>query len=263
MQGGADDGCQGGSGGDGGDGGDGGSDGGDGGDGGGWNCTTKDSCLSLPSSKENFCPKPGAAHSAPFQPSPYESVMLRVHVAPSATASGTLEVYGAPPLSVVPSEQLRLQPTSASYLPAEQAIVEDKCGDDGGGEGDGGGGLGEGGEGGDGGGEGGEGGDCGGWNCTTKEAAPWKPNGRERACPKSGAAHSAPFQPSPNESVMLRVHVAPSATASGTLEVYGAPPLSVVPSEQLRLQPTSASYLPAEQVIVEESTIVPPSDRAS
>eukprot|EP00964_Phaeocystis_antarctica_P129761 scaffold93638_cov54-Phaeocystis_antarctica.AAC.1 len=32
--------------------------------------------------------------------------MLSVHVAPSATANGSLEVYGAPPLSVVSSEQV-------------------------------------------------------------------------------------------------------------------------------------------------------------
>ena len=51
--------------------------------------------------------------------------MSRVHVAPSATANGTLEVYGAPPLSVVPSEQLRPQPTSLGYDPLEQVIVED------------------------------------------------------------------------------------------------------------------------------------------
>ena len=51
---------------------------------------------------------------------------------------------------------------------------------------------------------------------------------------------------------MLSVHVAPSATANGTLEVYGAPPLSVVPSEQLRLQTTSSGYVPPEQVIAEE-----------
>eukprot|EP00964_Phaeocystis_antarctica_P046884 scaffold27098_cov53-Phaeocystis_antarctica.AAC.3 len=55
---------------------------------------------------------------------------------------------------------------------------------------------------------------------------------------------------------MLRVHVAPSATANDTLEVYGAPPLSVVSSEQLRLQPTSPGYdppaCPPEQVIAEE-----------
>ena len=117
-------------GGDGGDGGDGGGDGGDGGDGGsnggegggggcrgdsggdggavGWNCTTKDLVPWLPSRKEKLCPRPGADHSAPFQPSPYLSVMSRVHTAPSATANGTLEVYGAPPLSVVLSEQLRL-----------------------------------------------------------------------------------------------------------------------------------------------------------
>jgi hypothetical protein len=136
------------------------------GDGGGWNCTTKDSlpCLG-PLAKEKVCPKPGADHSAPFQPSPYESVMSRVHVAPSATANGTLEVYAAPPLSVVPSEQLRLQPTSLGYDPLEQAIVEDV--DVGSGEGDGGGELGDGGggegEGGSGEGDGGGGlGDSGG-----------------------------------------------------------------------------------------------------
>ena len=103
--------------------------------------------------------------------------MLRVHVAPSATANGTLEVYGAPPLSVVPSEQLRLQPTSLGYEPLEQVIAEEVVkaggenggdggdggcgggGDGGGGEGEGGGGEGEGGGseggGGNGGGDGG------------------------------------------------------------------------------------------------------------
>ena len=90
------------------------------------------------------------------------------------------------------------------------------------------------------GGEGGKGGDGGGWNCATKDLVPWPPPAKEKLCPKPGAAHSASFQPSPYESVMSRVHVAPSATANGKLEVYGAPPLSVVPSEQLRLQPTSS-----------------------
>ena len=51
---------------------------------------------------------------------------------------------------------------------------------------------------------------------------------------------------------MSRVHDAPSATANGKLEAYGAPPLSVVPSEQLRLQLTSPGYEPPEQVIAEE-----------
>ena len=51
---------------------------------------------------------------------------------------------------------------------------------------------------------------------------------------------------------MSRVHVAPSATASGTLDAYGAPPLSVLSSEQVRLQPTSPGYDPLEQVIAEE-----------
>merc|ERR1740124_1118426 len=118
--------------------------GGDVGGEGGWNCTTKDLVPWRPSAKEKLCPKPGAAHSAPFQPSPYESVISRVHVAPRGTANGALEVYayGAPPLSVVPSEQLRLQPTSSGHDPLEQVIAEEMVDGNGGGEG------GEGGEGG-------------------------------------------------------------------------------------------------------------------
>ena len=159
-------------------------------------------------------------------------------------------LYGAPPLSVVSSEQLRLQPTSFAYDPPEQVIAEEMVGDNGGDGGDespeptspepepgspGGEGLGDGG-----GGDGGDGGAvC--WNCTTKNLVPCLPFAKEKVCPKPGAAHSFPFQPSPYESVIFRVHVAPRATANGALEVfpYGAPPLSVVPSEQLRLQPTS------------------------
>ena len=82
-----------------------------------------------------------------------------MHVAPSATASGTLEVYGAPPLSVAPSEQLRLQPTSPGHDPLEQVIVEGTVGEGGDGGGDGGnsGDSGNSGDGGNGGGEDGEG----------------------------------------------------------------------------------------------------------
>eukprot|EP00964_Phaeocystis_antarctica_P045332 scaffold26085_cov34-Phaeocystis_antarctica.AAC.1 len=58
--------------------------------------------------------------------------MSSLHVAPSATTNGSLEVYGAPPLSVVSSEQLRLQPTSSRYNPLEQVIAEEMVGDDGG-----------------------------------------------------------------------------------------------------------------------------------
>ena len=84
-----------------------------GGDGGGaahGSSTTKDSlpCL-VPLAKAKVFPKPGAAHSARFQPSPYASAMIRVHVAPSATANGTPALYGAPPSAAAPSEQLRLQ----------------------------------------------------------------------------------------------------------------------------------------------------------
>ena len=76
------------------------------------------------------------------------SVISRVHFAPTATANGWLEVYGARPLSVVPSEQLRIQPiqpTSLGSTPLEQVIAEEMVGDDGG-------------EGCEGGGDGGEGG---------------------------------------------------------------------------------------------------------
>ena len=74
--------------------------------------------------------------------------MLSVQSALSATANGKLEAYGAPSLSVVPSEQLRLQPTSPGYEPPEQVIIEEIAGDgEGGGEvGSEGGGSGEGGE---------------------------------------------------------------------------------------------------------------------
>ena len=222
---GGDDGGEGGEGGDGGDGGGrgcgggggegfgggGGCEGGEGGEGGesgglgGWNCTTKDLFPWSPSAKNKLCPKPGAAHSAPFQPSPYSSVMSRVHVAPSATANGTLEVYGAHSLSVVPSEQMRLQPTSSGSSPSEQVIAEEI----------------DGAAGGEGGGDGGDGRD-GGWNCTTKDS-PRSPNScsqsetKETLCPKPGAAHTAPF-PSPQKHAMLKVHVVPSATTSGKLK---------------------------------------------
>ena len=61
-----------------------------------------------------------------------------MHVAPNATANGILKLegYDAPPLSVVPSEQLRLQPTSLGYDPLEQVIAEESGGGEGGGGGD-------------------------------------------------------------------------------------------------------------------------------
>ena len=64
---------------------------------------------------------------------------------------------------------------------------------------------------------------------------------------------------------MSSLHVAPSATTNGSLEVYGAPPLSVVSSEQLRLQPTSSGCNPLEQVIAEVTWLAlqPPSHDAS
>ena len=148
------------------EGGSGGSSGGDG----GCNCTTKDSERAEPAANEKPCPKPGADHFASFQPSPYESVMFRVHVAPTATANGELEAYGAPPISVVPSEHQSLQKTSLGYEPPEQMITEDTTGGDGG---EGSSKCGEGGvDGGEGGGEGGEGGAAPQLTATCATAAP-------------------------------------------------------------------------------------------
>ena len=76
--------------------------------------------------------------------------MVRVHVAPTATAKGELEVYRAPPLREAPSEQARLHVFPVAHLSTEKVIIEEIGGNDGGG-------------GGDGGGDGGDGGDGGGW----------------------------------------------------------------------------------------------------
>ena len=77
--------------------------------------------------------------------------MVRVHVAPTATAKGELEVYRAPPLREAPSEQARLHVFPVAHLSTEKVIIEEIGGNDGGGGGDGGGEGGEGGDGGDGG----------------------------------------------------------------------------------------------------------------
>ena len=68
--------------------------------------------------------KPGATHSTPSQPSPNESIVLRVQLVLNVTANGPLEAYGALLLSVVPPEQLRLQPSLSGYAPPEQVITE-------------------------------------------------------------------------------------------------------------------------------------------
>ena len=88
--------------------------------------------------------------------------MVRVHVAPTATAKGELEVYRAPPLREAPSEQARLHVFPVAHLSTEKVIIEEIGGNDGGGGGDGGGDGGDGGDGGEGGGGGSDGGDGGG-----------------------------------------------------------------------------------------------------
>jgi len=59
---------------------------------------------------EKVCCQP--CQTAPFHPSPKESIMSSVQSAPSETVTGEPESYGAPPPSAVPSLQVKVQPTS-------------------------------------------------------------------------------------------------------------------------------------------------------
>ena len=71
---------------------------------------------------------PKADHALPFQPSPYVSVIVSVHVAAIATAM-TVLAYGEPPESVVPSLHERSQATSPAYEPRETVTCEESgCG---------------------------------------------------------------------------------------------------------------------------------------
>jgi len=56
--------------------------------------------------------KPSAYHSASFQPSPNESTMFSVQLAPMATANSDSDAYGAPPATLVPSVHPKVQLTS-------------------------------------------------------------------------------------------------------------------------------------------------------
>ena len=98
-----------------------------GGDGGDDNITTKVSVPKLPAASVIDCSSP--SQIAPFHPSPYESVMLRVHVEPVATF--TLPVNGLPPDTAVPSLHESVQPTSPEYMPPLTSMVADASKDDG------------------------------------------------------------------------------------------------------------------------------------
>ena len=83
----------------------------------------------------------------------------------------------------------------------------------------------------------------------TNVAVPLEPLVSVKVSPK--ADHALPFQPSPNVSVIVSVHVAAMATAM-TVLAYGEPPESVVPSLHERSQATSLAYEPREIVTCEE-----------
>ena len=75
--------------------------------------TVNSAVAEAPSSMENGpWLKPSAYHSASFQPSPNESTMFSVQVAPMATANSDSDAYGAPPATLVPSVHPKVQLTS-------------------------------------------------------------------------------------------------------------------------------------------------------
>ena len=67
-------------------------------------------------------------------------------------------------------------------------------------------------------------------------------------CPRP--THVAPFQPSPNESVIVSVHVVEPITMPLTNPEKGLPPESTAPLLQESTQPTSPGYMPPDTVIV-------------
>ena len=127
-------------------------------------------------------PKP--AHMLPFQPSPHESVIERVHVAPIATVAEP--DHGAPPESVTPSEHESVQLTSDAYEPPPTLIVPVVVG--GGGAPPG----------------------------TMKLAEPLEPAESVIDWPKP--VHMLPFQPSPHESVIESEHVAPTGAEKSLVD---------------------------------------------
>ena len=64
---------------------------------------------------------PNPNQYAPFQPSPYVSVMIRVQATPSVVTA--VPEKGLPPERVAPSVHERLHPTSLWYEPPETVIV--------------------------------------------------------------------------------------------------------------------------------------------
>ena len=68
---------------------------------------------------EEHSPPGAVTHAiqvAPFQPSPYESSIDNVQVAPRVSVK-SVSGYGAPPLAAAPSLHVTSQLTSESYVP--------------------------------------------------------------------------------------------------------------------------------------------------
>ena len=164
----------------------------------------------------------------PFQPSPHESVADRVQTVFAGTVDSA--EYGAPPESVVPSEQESVQLTSVGNEPPPTVTV-DVTGAPAGGAttGDGGGAAGDGGMKAE----------------TVNVCVAEEPDDNVNVVPRP--IHVAPFQPSPHESIADRVHIVPIDVASAPEN--GLPPESVMPSEQESVQLTSVGNEPPLTVI--------------
>ena len=141
---------------------------------------------------------PKPFHELPFQPSPQESVIESVHIEPVAKL--TVPEYGAPPVSVVPSSHERLHATSPGYEPPPTVTTDDVVG-----------------------------------GAAENVAEPLEPVASVTLAPKPD--HELPFQPSPQESVIVSVHVEPVVKL--TVPENGAPPVAMTAPPQERLHATS------------------------
>ena len=81
--------------------------------------TTNVATLKFPVLSESRWPRP--THSAPFQPSAYESVMVRAQ--PTPGSSERFPKKGAPPMRATPPSQASDQPTSEGHFPAVTSNV--------------------------------------------------------------------------------------------------------------------------------------------
>jgi len=174
-------------------------------------------------------PKPN--QDAPFQPSPHESVAVRVQTV--LIGAVAVPEKGLPPESIMPLVHESVQPTSPGYMPPDTEMA-DVVGAPAGGATYGGDGVGDGG---------------GGSNAPAKKLNSKGPEPLGIVYVMPRPVHVAPFQPSPHESVAVIVQ----NTLSGTViePENGLPPERDDPSLHESTQPTSPGYMPPDTVMAD------------